>query len=255
MGVVPGDRVILLANTASGGVNAVELQVRGIFQTTTKAYDDVALRVPIGIARTLARVEDAHLWVVLLDKTEHTKVMLDSLRERYPEASSGVSFVPWYDQADFYNKTVLLFSKQVSVVWTLIAVVVVLSISNTMIMSVLERTCVIGTLLALGFRRGAILRQFIGEGLALGVAGGVVGLVSGVALARLISAGGIPMPAPPGMAGGFTGEVLVTWRLAVEVVLFALGTSVFASFYPAWKASRLEIDDTKHHNRKNDAMW
>src|SRR3569832_154250 len=141
LGVVPGDRVILLANTASGGVNAVELQVRGIFQTTTKAYDE----------------------------------------------------------ADFYNKTVQLFSKQVSVVWTLIAVVIVLSISNTMIMSVLERTREIGTLLALGFRRGAILRQFIGEGLTLGVAGGVVGLVSGVALARLISAVGIPMPAPPGM--------------------------------------------------------
>lgn len=249
LGVVPGDRVILLANTASGGVNAVELQVRGIFQTTTKAYDDVALRVPIGIARTLARVEGAHLWVVLLDKTEHTKVMLDSLRERYPEASSGVSFVPWYDQADFYNKTVQLFSKQVSVVWTLIAVVIVLSISNTMIMSVLERTREIGTLLALGFRRGAILRQFIGEGLTLGVAGGVVGLVIGVALARLISAVGIPMPAPPGMAVGFTGEVLVTWRLAVEVVLFALGTSVFASFYPAWKASRLGIVDALRHNR------
>jgi len=131
----------------------------------------------------------------------------------------------------------------------LIAVVIVLSISNTMIMSVLERTREIGTLLALGFRRGAILRQFVGEGLALGVAGGVVGLVIGVALARIISAVGIPMPAPPGMAVGFTGEVLVTWRLAVEVVLFALGTSVFASFYPAWKASRLEIVDALRHNR------
>src|SRR3569833_4682547 len=96
MGVVPGDRVILLANTASGGVNAVELQVRGIFQTTTKAYDDVALRVPIGIARTLARVEDAHLWVVLLDKTEHTLVLLVLLRESYTEASSGLCFVLWF---------------------------------------------------------------------------------------------------------------------------------------------------------------
>src|SRR3569832_1242195 len=202
LGVVPGDRVILLANTASGGVNAVELQVRGIFQTTTKAYDDVALRVPIGIARTLARVEGAHLWVVLIDKNEHTKVMLDSLRERYPEASSGVSFVSWYDQADFYNKTVQLFSKQVSVVWTLIAVVIVLSISNTMIMSVLERTRELGTLLALGFRRGAILRQFIGEGLTLGVAGGVVGLVIGVGGGGRINAGGNNNPAAPRQGGG-----------------------------------------------------
>lgn len=249
LGVVPGDTVVLLVTAASGGINAVELGVEGIFRTTTKAYDDVALRVPIEVAQTLVRVAGAHLWVVLLDKTDNTETVLSDLRTRYPEAQSGLHFVPWYEQADFYNKTVKLFSKQVNVVWVLIAVVVVLSISNTMIMSVMERTREIGTLLALGFRRAVIWRQFIAEGLMLGATGGLLGLTAGIVLARIISSLGIPMPPPPGMAVGFMGEILVTWQLATGVLLFALLSSAAASFYPAWKASRLEIVDALRHNR------
>ena len=83
----------------------------------------------------------------------------------------------------------------------------------------------------------------------LGTAGGLVGLAAGVVLARAISAIGIPMPPPPGMATGFLGQVTVTWPLAVEALLFALLTSVAASVYPAWKASRLEIVDALRHNR------
>jgi len=249
LGVAPGDTVVLLATTASGGINAVEMRVRGIFRTTTKAYDDVALRVPIRAARELIRAAGSHVWVVLLDKTERTSAVLNTLKARFPGARSGLQFVPWYDQADFYNKTVRLFSRQVRVVWILIAVVIVLSISNTMIMSVMERTREIGTLMALGFRRARILRQFLAEGLILGASGGLVGLAAGTALARAISAIGIPMPPPPGMATGFLGQVTVTWPLAVEAFVFALLTSVAASVYPAWKASRLEIVDALRHNR------
>ena len=53
----PGDTVVLLASTADGGINAVELTVAGIFATISKAYDDVVLRAPIRIARELMRVD------------------------------------------------------------------------------------------------------------------------------------------------------------------------------------------------------
>jgi len=247
LGVKVGDRVVLMANTASGGLNAIEMRVQGVFRSTTKAYDDMALRLPITAARRLLRTAGSHVWVVLLDDTAHTDMAVSALRRRLSD--KDYDLVPWYEQADFYNKTVTLFSHQVGVVWLLIAVVIVLSISNTMIMSVLERTREIGTLLAVGFRRAKILRQFIVEGLVLGLVGGIMGLVVGVLLARVISLIGIPMPPPPGMAVGFVGRVIVTWTLAGGALLFALITSVVASAYPAWKASRLKIVDALRHNR------
>ena len=115
-------------------------------------------------------------------------------------------------------------------------------------MSVVERTGEIGTLMALGLKRRNILQLFVSEGVLLAIIGGSLGLALGIALANLISSVGIPMPPPPGMAVGFTGEILVTWRLAVVAVTTAVVATTLASVYPSWKASRLEIVDALRHN-------
>ena len=247
LGVTVGDRVVLLANTASGGINAVEAHVRGLFSTVTKTYDDSALRLPLPVARQLLRVNGAHRWLVLLDDTAHTESLVAELRQRL--TGTKLEVVAWHQLADFYNKTVALFSKQVGVMKLIIAIIIVLSISNTLMMSVMERTGEIGTSMALGYSRQAILRLFVSEAALLGLFGGLLGILVGVGLAHLISTIGIPMPPPPGMARGFTGEIHVTWRLTLDALGLAFGTTLLASVYPAWKASRMEIVDALRHSR------
>jgi len=247
LGVTVGDTVVLLANTATGGTNAVELSVRGLFSTVTKAYDDAALRIPIETARTLLRSNGSHVWIVLLNKTADTDRVMASLQARL--GNQGMEVVPWYQLAEFYNKTAQLFTKQIQGIKLIIAMIILLSISNTMTMTVIERIGEIGTAMALGVRRSGILRMFLSEGLLLGCFGGVVGVLTGVGMAALISSIGVPMPAPPGMAHGYIGEVLVTPRIAVEALLLAIATTVLASIYPAWKASRQAIVDALRFNR------
>jgi len=246
LGVKIGDQVVLIVTKPSGRINAVEVTVRGLFSTVTKAYDDSALRLPIETARQLLGVQGAHAWVVLLDDTRRTEAVTASLRSHLPHE---FQVVPWYDLADVYNKTVSLFSKQVEVVRVIIAAIIVLSITNTMMMGVMERTGEIGTSIALGVKRRGILGLFICEGAILGIFGGLIGLLLGFALAALISAIGIPMPPPPGMAHGFIGEILITPRLAAESFILAVVTTLAASVVPAWKASRLVIVDALRHNR------
>lgn len=243
----PGDRVVLLATTASGGINAVELTVAGLFATITKAYDDTVLRAPIDVARKLMRVEGATSWVVLLNETSDTDKVVAALREQLP--ATGFEVIPWSDLADFYNKTVELFSRQVGVVQLLIALIVILSISNTLSMTVVERTGEIGTSMALGVRRHEILKLFVTEGILLGLVSGVVGILLGQLLAQLISAIGIPMPPPPGMARGYTGEISISPALALEAFMLAFFTTLLASLFPAWKASRMNIVDALRHQR------
>ena len=157
--------------------------------------------------------------------------------------------IPWCDLADFYNKTVVLFSRQVNVVKFIIGVIIVLTISNTQMMSVLERTREIGTSLAIGQRRRAVLRMFVAEGVLIGLIGGVLGVVLGYLFGHLISAVGIPMPPPPGMARGFLGEILIVPELASEALILALVTTFLASVLPAFKASRMNIVDALRHNQ------
>lgn len=247
LGVRVGDEVVLLANTPSGSINAVEVHVRGTFTSAAKSYDDSALRVPLPLARKLLRVSGSHVWVVLLDDTDRTPEVVEEIRRGLQH--SNLEITPWWELTDFYEKTVALFSKQVAVLKLIIATIIVMSISNTMMMSVMERTGEIGTVMALGANRSSVLRLFLVEGVCLGLLGGGIGALLGLALATLISAIGIPMPPPPGMERGYVGEILVSWQLLRDASLLAAGTTLLASVYPSWRASRMAIVDALRHNR------
>lgn len=247
LGVKPGDSIVLLGTTASGSANAIEVTVAGTFFTIYKDYDDTALRLPIPLARKLMRVEGATSWVALLDETKLTTPVLASAQDLL--SAEKFQIVPWTDLADFYNKTVVLFSKQVDVVKFIIGLIIVLTISNTQTMSVLERTTEIGTSLAIGSRSGEILRLFLLEGTLIGIAGGILGLALGYLLATTISSIGIPMPPPPGMARGYTGQILISSALAADALFLALLTTLLASMMPAWRASRMNIVDALRCNQ------
>src|SRR5438034_3581039 len=249
LGVDVGDSIILLITLSSGGINAIEGHVRGLFFTVSKEFDDSALRIPIGLAKELLRVSGAHTWIVLLDSTEDTHDVLVQVKNRLQSSKSALEVKPWDELADFYNKTVALYSRQMNALKLIIALIIVLGIANTMTMNVLERTGEIGTLMALGNRSKQIMRLFVTGGLILGLIGGVSGTVIGYILAETISYVGIPMPPAPGMSTGFTGQIRVTPSLAAQALAIAVITSLVASLYPAWKASRLNIVDALRQNR------
>ncbi|CAH1385950.1 ABC transporter permease [Candidatus Nitrotoga sp. M5] len=246
--VKPGDTVALLATASGGGINAAEMKVAGVFVSPNQAFDDSALNLPISQAQSLLRVSGAHVWLILLNETDRTDDFLAQFRSRFPASAHKLEFVPWYQQADFYNKTVALFSQQMNVLRLIIGFIIVLSISNMLVMNVLERTGEIGTLLAIGFKRKKILQMFAIEGLLLGLVGASMGLIVGYGLAELISSIGIPMPPPPGMEEGYTGKIRITLNVMVTAFLIAFITTALAGLYPAWKASRLQIINALRHN-------
>jgi len=249
LGAATGDTVVLLTTTGSGSVSAVEAKVSGIFHTAVKAFDDVALRTPIPLARELAKAEGSHQLIVLLDATERTDEVLAYLRSLVPAEGSSLQIIPWIDLADFYKAVVELFKSQMNFVRMIIAVIIIMSISNTLVMSVMERTSEIGTLMAIGYRRRKVMQLFVSEGFMIGLAGGIAGVVFGYVLAEIISAVGIPMPPAPGMDHGFTAAIRMTGQLLLGGFLVAVISATLASLYPAWKASRLEIVDALRRAR------
>ena len=116
-------------------------------------------------------------------------------------------------------------------------------------MSVIERTSEIGTSMAIGVRRNGILRLFLWEGALLGLIGGLVGIVGGVLIGQAISSIGITMPPPPGMARGYIGQISISPGLALDGFLLAFVTTLLASIFPAWKASRMNVVDALRHQR------
>jgi putative ABC transport system permease protein len=247
LGVKVGDGVVLLATTKTGSLNGADARVLGFFYTASKAYDDSALRAPLGFAQRLVGVSGVHRWIVVLKDTAETDRANDLLRTNL--AGSDLEVVPWYKVADFYKKTVALLAHQLAVVNLIVGFIIVLTISNSLMMSVMERTGEIGTCLAIGVPRAKMMRRFIVEGVTTGLLGGLAGVAIGVGLATGISIRGIPMPPPPGGSEGYTAKIFVTWGIVAEAFALAVATTLIASLFPAWKASRLIIVDALRHNR------
>jgi putative ABC transport system permease protein len=114
---------------------------------------------------------------------------------------------------------------------SLLAVLVgVLGVMNTMLMTVFERTHEICVLLAIGWKRGRIVRMVLWESALLGFLGGVGGVLIGVVGVKL-------MQTTPAIRGLL--EPDLSPHLLVTSVAIAVVVGVLSGLYPAWRSSRL----------------
>ena len=102
-----------------------------------------------------------------------------------------------------------------------------IGVMNIMLVSVTERTREIGVRMALGAKRSSILWQFLMEAVALTGAGGALGILLGVGIARLVDAL-TPLP-----------STVPLWSVLLGL-LFSCGVGLFFGIYPAVRASRLD---------------
>jgi putative ABC transport system permease protein len=101
-----------------------------------------------------------------------------------------------------------------------------IGIMNILLVSVTERTREIGVRMAVGAKRRHILLQFLIEAVILSMIGGVMGVLCGVAGARLATA----------VAGWPT---IVSPQAVTVAFLFSVAVGIFFGLYPANRASRL----------------
>jgi putative ABC transport system permease protein len=238
-----GNPLILLSNTIGGSLNGMDVAVKGIFYTASEEYDNYTMRIPIALARKLLQTSAAQTLVVTLDDTDNTDVVFQRLTQLFAQRNLGLELKPWYEMADFYNKTVDLYGRQFLVLKIIIAVIVILSIFNTISMSIWERTKEIGTIMAMGFKKREIMRLFMLEGCVLGIIGGIMGSLGGCILAYIISLVGIPMPPPPGSTTAWTASIQIVPSVVLASLLISIVSALVSSFYPSYKASRLIIAD------------
>jgi putative ABC transport system permease protein len=100
-------------------------------------------------------------------------------------------------------------------------------IMNIMLVSVAERTHEIGIRKSLGARRRDILRQFLIESATLSTVGAMIGIVLGIAAAKIIA---LKTPLPAAVA---------PWSLVVATLLGTV-VGIVSGVYPARRASRLD---------------
>jgi putative ABC transport system permease protein len=248
-GVKPGDDLTLLTSTRGGGINALAVKVRGLWESGEKAYDDRFLRVGIGEVQRLLDVEadEVQSIVILLDNTDNTAVVRDRIAGMIQARGLDLEMKTWEDLALRYHQVRELFGRIFAVLTLIVSIMVVFGITNTMTMAIFERTREIGTIRALGTRRRGVIAMFLLEGVSLGTLGGVAGVVLGIALAKAITAAGLQLPPPPGSTRGFAIQIFVVRDVLVQAFQLSIVTAALASLYPAWRAARVDVVEALRH--------
>jgi putative ABC transport system permease protein len=145
---------------------------------------------------------------------------------------------------DFYAQTfadaIATFSIIINIINSVLFLIALVSlivasvnIMNTMYTAVLERTQEIGIMKAIGAKNSDILKIFIFESGALGMMGGIVGVIFGYFVASL-----------GGLIAKSAGYALLTpifpWQLSAACILFSFAIGAIAGLFPARQASRLK---------------
>jgi len=164
----------------------------------------------------------------VLDEAEQQ--ITDLLRERHhiaPGAPDDFNLRHPVDIAEAVAKSTETMELLLASIASISLLVGGIGVMNVMLVSVTERTREIGIRMSVGARGLDIRRQFLLEAIILSLAGGLVGILVGIAASAVIAK-------------------MLQWpvRVSQNAIFIAFGFSaavgVFFGFYPALKASRLD---------------
>lgn len=113
-----------------------------------------------------------------------------------------------------------------------------IGIVNTLVMAILERRREIGIMKAIGASDGDVQKLFFAEAGAMGILGGIVGVVFGWAIGQIINFGtNIWLKSQSIAPEHFW---VVPWWLVGLSILFSFLVSLVSGLYPAGRAARLD---------------
>lgn len=238
LGLSVGSELTLVAQTAQGSVNGVDVTVRGIVDIPLPNFSKRALFLNIEHAQRLLRVPSRYTELaVRLRDGDKADDWVANLRRAEIAGSPDIN--GWWDVEPYIRNIEGIFHSVLGLISLLLFLSATVAVLNIVLVMVTERTVEIGTLMAVGARERDIKAIFISESILLGIVGGSVGALVGVLSVVFMDIWGLRIDSPFG-GSPIVAHPNVTW----QGPLFLLGASVaicaFAAWVPARKAARLD---------------
>jgi ABC-type lipoprotein release transport system permease subunit len=253
-GVNVGDTVTIL------GKSFLVVGIHGSSSSSSSSSDRLVLYMNLSDAQAITNntgmITDLRVFADSVDNVDSISSTITSLHSELnvqtaQETLTQIQNMQTQSEEELLNAQNTLNQTQTTAFTEIVVAVAATSLIVLFVMlyTVRERTKEIGTLKAIGFSNGTVMRQFMLEGILLSVLAGVVGIAIGVVAApSLVSLLQLtPIASSVGFgarAFGGDGVSSVTSAVSIspEIVLIAFGVSVLlgalGSLYPAWRAAR-----------------
>ena len=172
-------------------------------------------------------------FVIIVDETKNVVAVEKAIRELGFSTSSSMSYLLQMQESTKFLRTVL------SAIGIISFLVAALSITNTMIMSIYERTREIGVMKVLGCRVGDIRSMFLVEAGIIGFVGGVVGVGLSYGMSALVNYVATGTGGILGLSSAGTDVSVIPLWLPFVALALAIAVGIVSGLYPAIRATRL----------------
>lgn len=242
----PGSSEIITGRAVAGGFQGAGLgetlrfagrdwRVVGVFDAGRSGFDSEIWGDAEQMLQAFRREGFSTLVLRLQDSAQFgaLKSAIEADPRLQLEAKREIQF--YAEQSEALATFISILGTALSIIFSIGAIV---GAMITMFAAVAQRTGEIGTLRALGFRRGAVLIAFLGEAMLLALVGGVIGL-GAAALMQAVDVSTTNFQTFAELAFQFKMTAAIVW----QTLLFALLMGFVGGFIPAWRAARLKIVD------------
>ena len=150
----------LTSVSPTGTINAMNFDVTGLVDSGYKGIDSKFLLLPLEQAQELTGQKQVSYYSILLKDPENSRKLAGQLTDRAHENGLNLKAVDWRDHRNIgsiYFKTASLLNTFNNFVVAIIFGISILSVLNTLIKMVVQRSREIGTWRCLGYRRWQVL--------------------------------------------------------------------------------------------------
>lgn len=237
LGIQLGQKATLLTNDRDGVMNALEVDYVGVYGQPGLPLPEKKIGyVPLAFAQELLRMEGRATEIAIAIR-HYSEA--DQIKPRLQQAlGPEYEVATWHDVAPYVDDAIASQNFVLNLIAGIFLFVALLGIANTMLMSVLERTREIGTMMSVGVRRRQILSLFLLEAALLGLAGGILGAGAGMVFVLYYGAKGIVLRFP-GMLAPLHIYPVIGFGYIVFVLVLAAGGAALAALWPSVRASRM----------------
>ncbi|MEK6938695.1 MAG: ABC transporter permease, partial [Nanoarchaeota archaeon] len=220
-------------------IKGESFKVIGIYQKLGSPPDDKAVVIPLDIYQELFnKPEEISMMVVQVDAGEDPSLVAEEVKKELRDFR-GVE----EKEEDFTVQTPEQMFASFGTILDMVQIVLIgiagisllvggINIMNSMYTSVLQRTKEIGVMKALGAKNFQVMALFLVEAGFYGLGGGIVGIIGGILIAKLVEI----------VVTSILGPYLVisfSWSLVAGTLTFSFLVGALSGLAPAYRASKL----------------
>jgi putative ABC transport system permease protein len=245
-----GSSITVLSSMKGGGMSAIDLKITG----TKKGYGEsdvmnqMLILADLGSVQNLIGAPDTVDTIIVHLKNEHLFSQKESAIARFCDMN-GLEYKRWDDLAVFYERSREVFAMNENILTTMILIISLFIIINTLYMAYMGRIREIGTMRSIGTTKAQIIKITVIESIMLSIFGCTFGVAAGSVIACIINVtGGIYHPVTVFNENPYYTLIKPDALSVITYFMLFVSVSIVASLVLSFRTLRLSIADSLRWN-------